>query len=317
MPTSLEYKEAFGFQNLAKYLKTISAFANTRGGTILFGVTDSPRRPVGIRKEKFDEIKIDQISTYLSEYFSPEIIWDLGLHTIGGRHYGFITINESQDKPVICKKNSGKILKNGEIYYRYRAQSRVIAFPELKRIHTAIRDTEKALWMDHIERIAKIGPKNVAFVDLLEGTIDSDSIPGQFLLDEKLLEKLKTEVSFIDSGTFSKQQGKPTLRLIGDLKPAGEVVVPSLDPNKDYPFLCKHLAAELQVRPHDAQVLIWLLKLKDNKRYSIEIETSRSGRVFKHSKFALKKMQDSLNEQDDATAFLKEAGKQYSRRNSD
>lgn len=313
--TSLEFKEAFGFQNLARYLKTIAAFANTRGGTILFGIADSPRRPVGIPRKKFDEIKVETISTYLSEYFSPEILWDLGIFRNSGKWFGYISIAESQDKPVICKKNSGKIVKDGAIYYRYRGQSRVIEFPELKQIHIAIREHERSLWMSHVERIAKIGPKNVAFVDLMDGIIDSINIPGQFLVDEALLEKLKTEVSFIEKGTFCEVNGKPTLRVVGDLKPAGRVIVPSLDPNKDYPYLCKHLAQELQIRPHDVQVLIWKNKLKHSKRYSIKIDTSDTSRVFKYSRFALKKLRDILDSSDDKQIFLKKIGKQYSRRN--
>ena len=75
--TTLELKESFGFKSLAKYLKTISAFANNQGGLIIFGVTDNPRTLKGIDQEKFEQIKIEQISTYLSEYFSPEIVWDI------------------------------------------------------------------------------------------------------------------------------------------------------------------------------------------------------------------------------------------------
>lgn len=114
--TTLEFKETFGFKSLAKYLKTIAAFSNTRGGTILFGIGDSPRVPKGISREKFDEIKVEQVSTYLSEYFSPEIVWDIGIIDSGGKCFGYIAIEESEDKPVICKKNSGTVLKNGNIW---------------------------------------------------------------------------------------------------------------------------------------------------------------------------------------------------------
>jgi len=36
----------------------MAAFANNRGGIIIFGVKDNPRIPIGIRKEKFDNILI-------------------------------------------------------------------------------------------------------------------------------------------------------------------------------------------------------------------------------------------------------------------
>jgi len=34
-----------------EYAKTMAAFANNRGGIIIFGVKDNPRIPIGIRKE--------------------------------------------------------------------------------------------------------------------------------------------------------------------------------------------------------------------------------------------------------------------------
>lgn len=266
---------------------------------------------MGISKKKFESIKIETISTYLSEYFSPEIKWDLGLISIDGTYFGYIYIYESEDKPVICKKNSGKILKDGEIYYRYRGRTRTIEFPELKKIHIEIKERERKLWMSHVEKIAKIGPKNVAFIDLLDGQIESENLKGQFLIDESLLNELKSKVSFIKEGEFEERKGKPTLKVIGEIKSAKDVIVPTLDPNKDYPFLVKHLAQELQIRPYDVQLLIWKLNLKNNKKYSIEVQTSATGRVFKYSRFALKKLREVLMVISDLSNYLKQIGKEY------
>ena len=54
----LEFKESFNLGNMDEYAKTMAAFANNRGGIIIFGVKDNPRIPIGIRKEKFDNILI-------------------------------------------------------------------------------------------------------------------------------------------------------------------------------------------------------------------------------------------------------------------
>lgn len=40
----LEFKEQFNFGGLAEYLRDFAAFANNRGGFLIFGVTDSPRK---------------------------------------------------------------------------------------------------------------------------------------------------------------------------------------------------------------------------------------------------------------------------------
>lgn len=312
--TSLEFKESFGFKSLAKYLKTICAFANTQGGILVFGVTDSPRSLKGIDKDKFDQIKIEQLSTYLSEYFSPEIRWDIGVVTFKRKHYGFIAIEETDDKPVICKKNSGDVLKDGDIYYRYRGSSRRIEFPELKRMQIEIREKERKLWMEHIEKISRIGPKNVALLDLYSGKMESSNIANNFVIDEELLAGLKNEVSFVQEGHFKEKEGAPTLKLVGNLAPVDTVVVPNLDPNKDYPFLVKHLADELQIRSYDAQVLVWKLGLKTSKRYSIEVNAGASN-IIKYSKYALTAIRDELAKHDDKKEYLVNASKEYQSRN--
>lgn len=312
--TSLEFKENFGFKSLAKYLKTICAFSNTQGGILVFGVTDSPRTLKGIDKDKFDQIKIEQLSTYLSEYFSPEIHWDIGVVIFKKKHYGFIAIEEADDKPVICKKNSGDVLKDGDIYYRYRGSSRRIEFPELKRMQIEIREKERKLWMEHIEKISRIGPKNVALLDLYSGKMESSSIANNFVIDEELLAGLKNEVSFVKEGYFKEQEGAPTLKLVGNLAPVDTVVVPNLDPNKDYPFLVKHLADELQIRSYDAQVLVWKLGLKSSKRYSIEVNAGASN-IVKYSKYALTAIRDELAKHDDKKEYITNASKEYQSRN--
>ncbi|PXX93813.1 ATP-binding protein [Marinobacter vulgaris] len=312
--TSLEFKESFGFKSLAKYLKTICAFSNTQGGVLVFGVTDNPRTLKGIDKYKFDQIKIEQLSTYLSEYFSPEIHWDIGVVTFKRKHYGFIAIKEADDKPVICKKNSGDVLKDGDIYYRYRGTSKRIEFPELKRMQIEIREKERKLWMEHIEKISRIGPKNVALLDLYSGKMESSNIANNFVIDEELLAGLKNEVSFVQEGNFKEKEGAPTLKLVGNLAPVDTVVVPNLDPNKDYPFLVKHLADELQIRSYDAQVLVWKLGLKSSKRYAIEVDAGSSS-IFKYSKYALTAIRDDLAKHDDKKEYLANASKEYQSRN--
>lgn len=308
--TALEFKESFVFRNLPTYLRTIGAFANTRGGLIIFGVKDSPRIPVGVNRDQFDDIKTEKITTFLTEFFSPQIHWLHGIVEVNGVWFGYIFIGECRDKPAICKKNYGGDLKNGEIYFRYRGQTKVIEFPELKAIHDEIREREKRLWMAHVERIAKIGPQNVALVDLAEGVVESPSLTNRFLIDEQLLEQLKSEVAFVQEGQFSEVAGTPTLRLVGEVTPASTVVVPKLDPNKDYPYLAKHLAQELRIRPYDAQVLVWKLDLRGNLRYHVELKIGAATRN-KYSKFALNRLRDLLESQADKGAFLAALSAEY------
>lgn len=310
----LEFKESFVFQNIAKYFKAIGAFANTKGGVLLFGIKDQPRLPVGIDREKFDSIQQDKISTFLAEYFSPQIEWNLDIVEVDDQFYGYIQIFECENKPAICKKTKDNTLRDGDIYYRYRGQSKVIAFPELRAIHDEVRRKERKLWMKHIERIGKMGPQNVAFIDLFDGTIQAGKKDGRLLIDDDLLSELKKQVKFLEEGKFVKKDGAPALKLVGEIISTKNVIVPDLDPNKDYPYLAKHLAQELGLRPYDIQTLIWKYDLKGNKRYHIHFETGRSSVTHKYSEFALKFLRSKLSEMVYKKEKLRTISNEYSNR---
>jgi predicted HTH transcriptional regulator len=55
--STIEFKANFSYASLTLYAKTMAAFANNKGGIIVFGVTDHPRRPIGLQNDKF--IKLD------------------------------------------------------------------------------------------------------------------------------------------------------------------------------------------------------------------------------------------------------------------
>lgn len=313
--TRLEFKENFVFTNIANYFKAIGSFANTKGGVILFGVKDAPRIPLGIDREKFDSIQQDKISTFLAEYFSPQILWDLGIIDINGTYFGFIEIFEADSKPVICKKTNGNVLRNGDVYFRYRGQSKSIEFPELKSIHEEVRQKERDLWMKHIERISKIGPQHVAFIDLFDGAIQTGKSDGKLILDSTLLDDLKKQVKFIEEGRFVEKDGAPALKVIGEIVSSSEVLVPELDPNKDYPYLAKHLAQELSIRAYDVQVLIWKYDMKGNRKYHIDIETGKTSTANKYSIFALKYLKTILDGMKNVTEELTAFSSEYQRRN--
>lgn len=310
--STIEFKESFNFSNVPKYSKTIAAFANNKGGYILFGIKDSPRKLIGINRDRFDSIKQEKISNFLIDHFDPEIKWDIGLVENERKYFGYIYIYEAEEKPVICKKNAGNNdMQSGEIYFRYRGQSKKIGYSELKKIIDEFREKERRTWMSYIERIARIGPPNVAILDLLRGNIHIKEIEGtKLIMDKNLIDELGEKVKFIEDGNFSETEGEPTLKIVGEIQTA-DVVIPKLDPNKDYPFLQKHLAEQLELRPYDAQVLIWKYKIKNNRKYHIEIETSKSGKVHKYSKYALERLKTILNEQKDTQRFLKRISKEY------
>ncbi|MCG7851555.1 MAG: ATP-binding protein [Methanosarcinaceae archaeon] len=75
----LEFKEQFNFAGLGEYFRDFAAFANNRGGYLIFGVQDSPRIPTGLSDTSLDQLnKLDpeRITGFLLEIFSSDIHWE-------------------------------------------------------------------------------------------------------------------------------------------------------------------------------------------------------------------------------------------------
>jgi len=152
------------------------------------------------------------MSKSLNDHFSPEIEWDVHQHELHENIYGILYIHESKHKPVICCKDSGKELKEGEIYYRYRGRSERIKYPELRSLLETMREQEQKIWMQHVANIARIGVRDAGIFDIQTGQVTGSG--GSFLIDESLLSQL----SFIKEGEFTEVKGKPALKLIGNVR---------------------------------------------------------------------------------------------------
>ena len=68
----IEYKETLPSNSLS-YLKTVVAFANGRGGKIIFGIEDKTLKVLGMNNDKVFET-IDSITNAISDACSPGII---------------------------------------------------------------------------------------------------------------------------------------------------------------------------------------------------------------------------------------------------
>lgn len=211
----LEFKESFGWNGFLKCTKTFAAFANTKGGYIVFGVANNPHVLRGLSGKSIESFRTDpeKITSVFNEHFAPEIKWDITEYELQGKVFGVIYISEASDKPVICLKNLKEYIREGDIFYRYRGRSERIKYPELKALIDFKREREQNLWMKHIKNIARIGVREAGIFDLQTGCVTGSG--GSFLIDETLLSQL----SFIKEGEFSEVKGKPTLKLIGSVEP--------------------------------------------------------------------------------------------------
>lgn len=214
---SLEFKEAFSFGSMGKYIRTAAGFANARGGYIVYGIGRSPHTLLGMKGDSFEKLDPERLTHYLNEHFDPSLEWEQHIHELGGKSFGLIYIRESQNKPVICKKTAddAKHLKEGEIYYRYRGRTQTIRYAELKELIDERRKREQNLWFKHLKEIARIGIADAALFDLRTGTVKGAG--GNLVIDESLIPQL----AFIRDGEFNETKGKPTLKLIGSVEIAG------------------------------------------------------------------------------------------------
>jgi hypothetical protein len=189
----------------------MAAFANNRGGYLIFGVADSPRQLIGLTGSGFDALDEAKITEFLNGVFSPEIQYEKFVHEIAGKRVGLIYVATHEQRPVIAIKNAGDI-KEADIYYRYNARNDRIKYPELKALFDRAREQERKGWMDLFQRVSKIGPENTGIMDVVRGTVEGQK--GTLLIDAKLIPKLR----FIKQGRLA-DSGKAVLKLIGDVRP--------------------------------------------------------------------------------------------------
>lgn len=267
----LEFKANYNFGSIknGKFSKSIAAFANSDGGVMIFGIKDRPREPIGMSNDNFANIEVEKITQFLNEHFAPEIIWNAYDFEIDGKKFGIFIVEESKNKPIMCIKNAGdKELLEGDIYYRYSARSEKIKYPELKELLENAKEMERKKWMEHIQNIAKIGPQNIALIDVYRGNIANPQ-NKEIIIDKELLKDIK----FIQEGKFVESNGAPALKLIGNIEGMEgiQTIVPDLNLDKDF-FTSKELGKKLNLltekgSPVYIPAIIWKYQIQDNPQY--------------------------------------------------
>jgi len=273
----LEFKEQFNFAGLADYLRDFAAFANNKGGYLIFGITNSPRRLAGLSRtalEQFERIDPERISGSILEGFSSDILWEQATIPIDELSFGIFRIYEARNKPIIAKKDEGKdnIIKNGEIYYRYGGRTQKIQYAELESIINKRIKQNNDQWLDLMKKIGKAGVNNAAILNTEESVIEKDDLKI-LVIDEDLAKKLK----FIKEGEFVEKGGSETLKLIGDVVPVDKVeVIKKVKEHllKEYPLSAIEMANEVtQQLPNVSRNDVWRViqenDVKNNTEYSV------------------------------------------------
>lgn len=311
---TVEFKESFNKNSTAKYAKTMAAYANNRGGYIIFGVKDNPREIVGLKSNNFENLSQEQFTDAINSLFSPAIDWECGTLTIPAEHLktfgnekveketveikiGWLYAEQAENKPVIAQKSdSGEKITSGDVFYRYRARSEKIKYAEMRRIIEERTSKEREGLLKLFEIIRKSETANLGIVNYSNGKITTP-YGVDVAFDRKLVSQVLKKAKFIKEGSFDETVGIPVIKVTGNIDLAEEVPVPEIDPDQGYPYIQKDLSEKLGISSQDLYALIYYYKMKEAKRYSIGVTTSRSGgQNFKFSQFALQFLEAKLAE---------------------
>jgi hypothetical protein len=273
----LEYKQSFHFgDSLVEYTRSMVGMANNRGGKIIFGIQDSPRKPLGLKNDKFANVDTTKINNVVSEYFSHEFDWEITSIEFNGMEFGIIEIKESANKPIVCKKTKHKYVREGAIYYRYRGETKEISYPELANILDKEKEKERRLWLSHIQKISDIGPQNVQFLDTYKGEISLGN--EKILIDKSLLDQIK----FIKEGEFVEKDGAPALTLAGEI--SGVFDNGTVLPNAiSHPYQSSNIESEFGLSRYQVMCLIRKLNIQNNPKYHDPIKTGKTSTTHKYS----------------------------------
>jgi len=147
----VEGNEVFNWGSKSDYCKTLAGIANNRGGYILFGVKDGSFEITGIPPDRMERFDLKKANEYIVRTFNQSFELDKGQFQIAGRTIGVLYVAASKAKPVICCLD-GNGLFSGDIYYRYRGETRRIQAPELDALLKE-RDTSAENRLLHLQEI--------------------------------------------------------------------------------------------------------------------------------------------------------------------
>ena len=103
---NVEFKECLPEKSI-KYMKSVVAFANGRGGKIIFGVQDKTLEIVGINKDEVFQT-MDMITNAISDSCEPMIIPDISLQEIEGKTLIVVEILPGKQCPYYIKSKGMK-----------------------------------------------------------------------------------------------------------------------------------------------------------------------------------------------------------------
>ena len=102
--TNIDYKEKLEIEHPKSWLKTVSAFANTKGGILLYGVDDN-RKPVGLSNIKITSSKISDL---INSKITPTPRYELNPFKEEGKDFLEVNIGDGPATPYYYHSDGRK-----------------------------------------------------------------------------------------------------------------------------------------------------------------------------------------------------------------
>lgn len=210
----LEFKECCDENTRKICLKTIAAFANTGGGCIVFGVTDSPRFVCGVDPATFpDEAVFDD---FVSKYLSPIPDFTVEEYEVAGYSLVVLRVAPMHKPPVIavkeCQTTGTKnktVLQPGIIYNRRAGKSQPASSDEFRLMLERRDQAVQASILSIFDRARAIGFDRVSVADFSNFGKPGDNVSLY------LPEEAARNLNIIDRARLVQDHGAPAYEIKG------------------------------------------------------------------------------------------------------
>ena len=192
---NVEYKVAVP-KDSAKYMKTVVAYANGRGGKIIFGVDDKTLEVVGMDTDSIFQT-IDAITNAISDNCEPTILPDITLQTVEDKTVIVVEIFPGKMRPYYIKS---KGMVSGT-YVRSAGTTRPVADYMLKEL---ILEGQNRYYDCEIREGLTVTPEDI---ERLCAEMKATAIRNTLTEGEKLKVKDVTQNVLISWGVLAEKDG--------------------------------------------------------------------------------------------------------------
>lgn len=104
---------------------------NPGGGVVVVGVEDDNQtlRVTGLSKRELNTWTYDDFASNVSNFADPYVNFNLGVVEMDKKSFVVIEIKQFDELPVICKKDSFNVLRNGALYVRRKGKNETVEVP--------------------------------------------------------------------------------------------------------------------------------------------------------------------------------------------